>query len=90
MQQKEKTAKTNEKAIKTSKRISNETNKNIKCNIKKYLLQHSKHIYYNIRGESAVTLRKSYYNISSTTNAIITSVATKKSIATSGENLLQQ
>jgi len=62
----------------------------MKCNIKKTLLQHSKHIYCNIRGESTATLRKSYYNISSTTNAIITHVATKKSTATSGENLLQQ
>jgi hypothetical protein len=37
-------------------------------------------------------LRKSYYNISSTTNATFkkTYVATKKSTATSRENLLQQ
>jgi hypothetical protein len=62
----------------------NATNKNINCNIKKSLLQH--------QGKSAKTLIKSYYNISSTTNATTkkTFVATKKTTATSGENLLQQ
>jgi len=58
----------------------------------KSLLQHSKHIYCNIRRESAATMRKSYYNISSTTNAILEKalVATKIYTATSRENLPQQ
>jgi hypothetical protein len=47
MQQKEKLLKQTKIAIKTSKRISNATNKNMKCNIKK--------VYCNIQNTSTAT-----------------------------------
>jgi hypothetical protein len=67
MQRKEKTANTMEKAIKHKKEHLMQQ-KNMNCNIKKSTATF-KNIHYNIGGESAAIVRKSYYNISSTINA---------------------